>query len=225
MGKYLRIHNKDNVAIALKEIKKGDKILIDNEEIIVKNDISAGHKIAVRKIKKGQDIIKYGFPIGHALRDIYVGEHVHIHNLGTNLKGINQYSFYQKIEEIKYPKQDLTFKGFRRKHGKIGIRNELWIVPTVGCVNGPAFDIKERFLNEVEVEGIDGVHVFSHPYGCSQLGEDFLNTRRILADIVKHPNAGGVMVFGLGCENNYVSAFKEVLGDYDEDRVKFLVAQ
>lgn len=141
------------------------------------------------------------------------------------MSGISEYTFHQSLNEIVYGNRNLTFDGYRRKNGDVGIRNELWIVPTVGCVNGIAEIIIKRFKEEVNPEGIDAIEVFKHNYGCSQLGDDHENTRRILSDVVKHPNAGGVLVLGLGCENNYISAFQENLGEYDKERTKFLVTQ
>lgn len=227
MKEIIKINQKDNVVIALKDLKKGQKIQEDGKGITLLDDVARGHKIAIYNIKEGQDIIKYGHPIGHALSDIPEGAWVHSHNMKTNLSGILNYTYNKKhIEEKDIPKKrKLTFKGYRRENGTVGIRNELWIVPTVGCVNGIGERIIERFKEEVKPEGIDAVEIFKHSYGCSQLGDDHANTRTILMDIVKHPNAGGVLVLGLGCENNNIPAFKENLGEYDEDRVRFLVAQ
>ncbi|MDK2805889.1 MAG: altronate hydrolase [Thermoanaerobacterium sp.] len=226
MKDVIKINSSDNVAVALRNIKKGEEIVEDGKKITLLDDVPRGHKIAVGNIKEGQNVIKYGYPIGHALSDIPEGAWVHTHNMRTNLSGILKYIYNKKqIEESVYEKRNITFKGYRRKYGKVGIRNELWIVPTVGCVNGIGEMIIERFKREVKVEGIDDIKIFKHSYGCSQLGDDHINTRKILSDIVKHPNAGGVLVLGLGCENNNIPSFKESLGQYDEERVKFLIAQ
>ncbi|WP_434577904.1 UxaA family hydrolase [Thermoanaerobacterium thermosaccharolyticum] len=226
MKDVIKINSSDNVAVVLRNIKKGEEIVEDGTKITLLDDVPRGHKIALRNIKEGQNVIKYGYPIGHALSNISEGAWVHTHNMSTNLSGILKYTYNKRqIEESVYEKRSITFKGYRRKYGKVGIRNELWIVPTVGCVNGLGEKIINRFKDEVKIDGIDGIEIFKHSYGCSQLGDDHANTRTILMDIVKHPNAGGVLVLGLGCENNNIPAFKENIGEYDKDRVRFLVAQ
>lgn len=206
MKDFIKINDADNVAVALKDY----------------GAISAGHKFALVDIKKGENIIKYGYPIGHAIEDIKKGGLVDHNNIKTNLKGTLEYK-YSPVE-VPAPVEDkhLTFKGYKRKNGDIGIRNELWIVPTVGCVNGIANQLVEQFKEET---GFKNIVTFAHNYGCSQLGDDHENTRKILKDITLHPNAGGVLVLGLGCENNQPHPFMESLGDYDKDRIKLLVAQ
>lgn len=213
------------MAVCLDAATKGESVNIGNQEINLLNDIPVGHKVALRSIAENTDIIKYGAPIGHALADIKAGEHVHTHNLKTNLSGTLAYSFNQKLNEIRYTRCDLTFNGYRRSNGNSGIRNELWIVPTVGCVNGQAQQIIDLFKSEVHPENIDAIEVFKHNYGCSQLGDDHINTQKALAQLIRHPNAGGVLVLGLGCENNQISSLKTFIGEYDEKRIKFLVAQ
>lgn len=182
----------------------------DNVEVSLEN----GHKYALRDIKKGEKVIKYGFPIGIASEDIKKGEHVHSHNLKTALSGIENYTYNYK-EPIFKKNQPVKISAYVRKNGDIGIRNDIWIINTVGCVNNTARRISEK----------TGAFYFPHPYGCSQLGDDHLRTQKILKGLIKHPNAGGVLVLGLGCENNNIRELKKVLGDYDEDRVKFLNAQ
>lgn len=182
----------------------------DNVEVNVDN----GHKYAVRDIKRGENIIKYGQPIGHALADIKKGEHVHSHNLATNLSGKLTYE-YHPVQTPERTETDLTFMGYVRKNGDVGIRNDIWIVNTVGCVNKTAQIIARK----------TGAEYFSHPFGCSQLGGDMEITQKILAGMVHHPNCGGALVLGLGCENNNIEIFKNALGSYDEERVRFLNAQ
>jgi altronate hydrolase len=225
MKAFIKIHSSDNVVVALRDLEDGEIINIDEIEIQVQQKVDKGHKIAIKDIEKGENVIKYGYPIGHATQSIKVGEHIHTHNVKTNLKGVEEYSYNQKLNALDPLEGNLTFKGYRRADGSVGIRNELWIVPTVGCVNGIAEMIIKGLKAEVNVEGIDAIEVFKHNYGCSQLGDDHANTRTILADIVKHPNAGGVLVLGLGCENNTMDEFKKALGNYNSDRVKFLVTQ
>ena len=181
----------------------------------VEVNLTDGHKYALRDIAKGEDIIKYGNPIGHATCDIKKGEHVHTHNVKTNLKDQIEYVYEPEFSEIPPSKDMLTFKGYIRKNGEVGIRNEIWIINTVGCVNKIA----------AKLASMTGAHAFEHPFGCSQLGDDQTTTQLILKGLVNHPNAGGVLVLGLGCENNNIAEFKKVLGEYDEQRVRFLNVQ
>lgn len=210
MKQILQIHPADNVAV----------ILTDNNPVAPR-----GHKIALRNIAKGESVVKYGFPIGRAMQDIAEGEWVHSHNLATALGANEEYTYNPSRNTPAVKTEPLTINGYQRSNGEIGIRNELWIVPTVGCVNGQANAIVERLRQEVDLTGIDDVRAFTHNYGCSQLGQDHANTRAALAALVRHPNAGGVLVLGLGCENNQMNRFREEIGAVDADRVKFLVAQ
>lgn len=222
MNKTLKIDQKDNVMIALVDIKKGEVI----ENIEIKEDISVGHKIAIKDIEKDEQVIKYGSPIGSSIQLIKQGTQVHTHNVKTNLSDINNYLFDGcKVNENFTSLPDKEVKIYRRKNGTIGVRNELWIVPTVGCVNTIGKLIIKKFKEQVFTENINGIYMFGHNYGCSQMGDDHENTKISLQDITKHPNAGGVLVLGLGCENNQISNFKESLGDYDKDRIRFMVCQ
>lgn len=184
---------------------------LDNVDVNLVN----GHKYAVCDIKKGENIIKYGMPIGHATEDIKKGEHVHTHNVKTNLSGKMEYTYNPVNYPLEKTQTDLTFMGYIRENGDVGIRNDIWIVNTVGCVNKTAQRLAEK----------TGAKYFPHPFGCSQLGDDQTMTQTILKGMVNHPNAGGVLVLGLGCENNNIAIFKNVLGSWDENRVKFLNAQ
>ncbi len=184
---------------------------LDNVEV----NLEDGHKYALRDIKTGEDIIKYGNSIGHATCDIKKGEHVHTHNVKTNLSGNLEYTYAPTVDAYSPKESDATFMGYVRSNGEVGIRNEVWIVNTVGCVN----KIAERLA------AATGAHAFTHPFGCSQLSEDQLTTQKILAGMVNHPNAAGVLVLGLGCENNNIAVFKEHLGEYDPERVRFLNCQ
>jgi len=225
MGKFIKLNPEDNVAVCLEAAQQGQSVEIEGQQVVLIDDIPVGHKVALQNMLSGENVIKYGAPIGHAIADIQAGNHVHAHNLKTNLSGTITYSFNQKLNEIRYAKRDLTFNGYRRKNGDSGIRNEIWIVPTVGCVNGQAQQIIDRFRREVQPENVDAIEVFKHNYGCSQLGDDHVNTQKALAQIIRHPNAGGVLVLGLGCENNQIAHLKNFIGEYDADRIKFLVAQ
>ncbi|MGQ8335084.1 UxaA family hydrolase [Sunxiuqinia sp. A32] len=225
MNDFIQIANNDNVLVAIRTLKAGSTIELDGNSFQLKDEIPVAHKFALKKIEKGEEVVKYGAPIGVATATIEQGEHVHVHNTKTGLSGTSNYSFNQKLNTISHPNKSLTFNGFKRSNGKVGIRNELWIVPTVGCVNGQAEQIIKLFKQSHDADDIDGIEVFKHNYGCSQLGDDHSNTQKALAQLITHPNAGAVLVLGLGCENNQISDQKKLLGEYDEKRIKFLVAQ
>ncbi len=221
MNKTIIINENDNVAVALTNLSKGEVY----NDVTLLEDITQGHKFALKDFKKGENIIKYGYPIGRATSDIKKGEHVHEHNVETNLSGELEYKFGGDFKDNFKINSDQKVRVFKRKFNKYGIRNNLLIVPMVGCVNSMAELIKEKFVKEVDTSKIDDVIVTKHPFGCSQLGDDFENTVKTLQAIVKHPNNGGVLVFALGCENNQLDAFKATLGEYDTERVRFLKAQ
>ena len=225
MKEILKINEKDNVVVALKDLSKNEIIEVDNKKIEIKEEVKRGHKIAINNISINEDVIKYGYSIGHATKDIQFGEGVHTHNIKTNLDGIKDYTFNQKLSVGSADNKNITFQGYERENGNVGIRNELWIVPTVGCINGIADMILKEFEKATNPTGIDHLHVYKHNYGCSQLGDDHANTRTILGNVVKHPNAGGVLVVSLGCENNNIVDFKKSLCKFDEKRTKFLVLQ
>ena len=222
---YLQINKADTVVVCLRPIDKGETLEIGRQRITVRQDTPAGHKILLRDTAKGENIIKYGYPIGHAKENLEAGEWVNEHNIGTNLAGTLNYE-YKPVEEVLDIKDEhRTFKGYVRKNGEVGVRNEVWIVPTVGCVNGIAERLAKQLEQETRLEGIDAVHAWHHNYGCSQLGDDHENTRKILRDICLHPNAGAVLVLSLGCENNQPEDFMRLLGDYDADRIQLLITQ
>lgn len=222
----LKINPQDTVAVALHPMSKGETLLAGDREVTAKVDIPTGHKIALQNIAKGEKIIKYGCPIGFATEDIQEGEWVHTQNLKTTLGDLLDYQFNPHYPELPAVAKKRTFQGYLRKEGKPGIRNEVWIIPLVGCVNANSQIIVEEAKKKfAHLPNIDGFFALTHPHGCSQLGQDHENTRQVLIDLINQPNAGGVLVFGLGCENNYMAQFKEALGTWDEDRVKFLVAQ
>ena len=221
---YIRINPADSVVVALRAMKKDEVVEVGNIVVKLKEDVPAGHKILLKDTPAGKDILKYGYPIGHAAIDLEAGQWVNENNLKTNLKGTLSYEYHPVNEELSIPLEDKTFKGFVRKNGEVGIRNEVWIVPTVGCVNGIAERLAE-LMNKKRSEKSVKVHAWHHNYGCSQLSDDHENTRKILRDIVLHPNTGGVLVLSLGCENNQPEDFMAMLGDYDKERVRLMVTQ
>lgn len=222
---YIKINPADSVVVCLEDKKAGDIITVDNKTITLKQDIPAGHKVLINDIKQGENILKYGYPIGHAKQDLYAGEWINENNLKTNLAGTLQYAYNPVNDTLNIKNDNRTFKGFVRKNGEVGVRNEIWIVPTVGCVNGIAEKLVNMLRKETNGQGIDAIYAWHHNYGCSQLSGDHENTRKVLRDIVLHPNAGAVLVLGLGCENNQPEQFEKMLGEYDHDRIKFLVTQ
>ncbi len=223
--KYLKINPADNVAVAISALSSGEAITVDGMTITLNEDVPAGHKFALKDFAAGEDIIKYGYPIGHATKAQRKGDWMNEHNIKTNLAGLLEYSYRPVNADLDIPKKHLTFKGYRRKNGDVGVRNELWIIPTVGCVNGIINRLAEDLRRETGGKGVDAIMAYPHNYGCSQLGEDHENTKKILRDMVLHPNAGAVLVVGLGCENNQPDVFREFLGDFDPERVKFMVTQ
>ena len=225
--KYFKINSADNVVVCISDMKEGECIEVDGKTIRLLQDTPAGHKVLIADAGKDENIIKYGYPIGHATENLKAGTWVNEHNLATNLKGTLEYTYQPTTENNPFRNEELTFQGFLRENGEVGIRNGLWIVPTVGCVNGIAEQLAKRMQQELENTNtsITDIQAWHHNFGCSQLSEDHENTRKILRDIVLHPNTGGVLVLSLGCENNQPEDFMKMLGDYNPQRVRLLVTQ
>ena len=222
---YLQINKGDNVVVCLRPINAGEEIKIGNHAVQALRNTPAGHKILLCDTPKDKPIIKYGYPIGRAKENLKAGEWVNENNLQTNLSGTLKYEYHPAIKPLSIEQEDKSFKGFMRKNGEVGIRNEIWIVPTVGCVNGIADRLARQLEQETQLKGIDAIHAWHHNYGCSQLGDDHENTRKVLRDICLHPNAGAVLVLSLGCENNQPEDFMKMLGNYDRERIQLLVTQ
>ena len=223
MANVIRINEKDNVAVALTPVKAGECVSAGGMSVTALEDIPQGHKIALRDIAAGENVIKYGFPIGHALSDAKAGSWMHTHNVKTNLEGEIEYR-YEPAVPVLEPASPASFSGYLRKDGRAAIRNEIWIIPTVGCVNGIVKTLEKENADLV-TGSVDGIYAFTHPFGCSQTGGDHAQTRKLLAALVNHPNAGAVLVVSLGCENLTHEQFVKELGDYDPDRVKFMTCQ
>ena len=223
MTRVHRIHPADGVAVAIDIIRAGDSIDVCGARITARSGMPPGHKIALIDIPAGSNVIKYGHPIGAAAADIRAGEHVHTHNLKTSLREREVYSFVPR-QSAPEPIEPGFFNGFLRSGGGVGVRNEIWIVPTVGCVNSIG-EAAARAARGLTRGSVGGVYCFPHPYGCSQLGDDHENTKKILLGLIRHPNAGGALILGLGCENNGADGIRTALGDYDETRIKFLNCQ
>jgi altronate hydrolase len=226
----LKIHRLDNVAVALRTLVKGEH----SGETVAVGDIPAGHKIALQNLSKGDAVVKYGYPIGVATAEIQPGEHVHVQNMASALGGkLKERAFDGAQDGMRpngysaAPLSTASFDGYCRPDGSVGIRNEIWIINTVGCVNHAATRIAEQATKELVREGsaVEGVYTFNHPFGCSQLGDDLESTQRLLAGLARHPNAAAVLVLGLGCENNQVKLFKEHLASSDAERFRYFNAQ
>jgi len=227
----LRIHPADNVAVAVRTLPAGSEAAVGGQRVVLVEEVFAGHKFALHALARGEPLVKYGFPIGAATAAIAPGAWVHSHNLKTCLEGVLEYS-YEPISPQRSPSPEgrggqgvrPTFMGYRRHNGRVGTRNEVWILNTVACVNHAA----ERIAREGSAlfhGRIDGVYNYSHPYGCGQLGDDLRNTQRALAGLIRHPNAGGVLVLGLGCENNQMDALLRLAGNVEPERLRFFNSQ
>lgn len=219
--KLIRINETDNVAVAVDKIDQG----IEIDGITTLTEIPMGHKVALKDIKEDEDIIKYAQVIGVASKDIRIGEHVHSHNMHTKLSGEIEYSYDPVDCNDKKAENPYKLYGYKRANGKVGIRNELWLIPTVGCISSICKDIIQRFKDSHDPSDIDGVYTYAHQYGCSQMGDDQEDTIKILQNIACHPNAGGVLVVGLGCENNQLKPFIEGLKDIDQKRLRYFNCQ
>lgn len=222
MRDALKINGSDNVAVALTPLSRGQTVTIDGQTLVLADDIPAGHKLALGEIKAGERVIKYGYPIGEAKSDIARGSHVHVQNLRTLLSGELDYAYQPQKQPEASALPAVSFPGYPRPDGKVGVRNEIWILPTVGCVSNVAQALEKR-AQVLVGGGVEGVFAFPHPYGCSQMGEDQENSRAILADLASHPNAGGVLVLGLGCENSGIEEIRKRLAN--TDRIRFLKCQ
>ena len=224
MKEVIKIQANDNVAIALIDLRAGQTHRVSEEEVTLQEDISSGHKFALQDIEKGSQIFKYGCSIGVATEPIKKGAWIHTHNVKTGLGELLTYQYHPMMDAVGSEAVPTYFQGYVREGGKVGIRNEIWIIPTVGCVNDIARTLERLGKDDLTPE-VDEIVALTHPYGCSQLGDDQLNTQKILAGLVKHPNAAGILVLGLGCENNSIEEMKKQIGPYNEERVKFLVCQ
>jgi len=220
----LRLHLSDNVAVSLISLDAGTEVSIDGRSLLVQQNVPVGHKIALADLCVGAQVVKYGQPIGQATQAVAAGSWVHSHNMRTNLAGAVEYRYQPVAASTQAISAGRTFGGYRRSNGAVGTRNEVWVLNTVGCVNRSAARIA-RICSEQFGARIDGVHTFAHPYGCSQSGDDLEHTRRILAGLIGHPNAGGVLLLGLGCEDNQVDSLLQVAGDIDRARVRYFNSQ
>lgn len=229
MKDFLKINPVDNVVVAIQALSAGSTINVEGEEIVLLTDVPAGHKCALKDFAEGENVIKYGFPIGHTRHAVKKGSYMDHEDIQTNLAGTLDYSDVQLkgLTQQQPSGKQLTFEGYKRADGQVGIRNEVWVIPTVGCVNGIIKQIVEKTREAFvgKMGSVDGIYDFPHNYGCSQLSEDHENTKKILRDMVMHPNAGGILVVGLGCENNQPKVFEEFCKGYDKSRVKFMVCQ
>lgn len=220
----MRVSLNDQVAIALRPIEAGEALMVDDVGIVAITAIPAGHKIALSDIAAGDIVHRYGGPIGCATVAIAKGEHVHSHNLVTRLLAEEPYTYQPAGTSLPPVASPKSFQGYRRSDGSVGTRNQIWIIPTVGCVARTA----QRLAADAQLhlgDHIDGVLALAHPFGCSQLGDDLDATARILAALACHPNAGGVLLLGLGCEENQLMPLLERIPADRRERVRTLGAQ
>jgi altronate hydrolase len=224
MASALKIAPGDSVATLIDDAHAGEAVTLGDAVLTLAQDVARGHKVAVTALAPGEAVIKYGYPIGHATAAIRPGEHVHAHNLATALDATLDYRYAPAPAAALERAPAASFLGYRRADGRVATRNEIWVLPTVGCVARTAERIAARAAALVG-DAVDGVHAFTHPHGCSQLGQDLGGTRAILAALAAHPNAGGVLIVGLGCEENQVAALIEAIPAAARDRVRALTAQ
>ena len=226
----LRIHPDDNVVVTIRAVEAGQEIAVDGSSIRTLEAISSGHKIAIRDFEPGERVVKYGHVLGEASEAVARGAWIHTHNMRTLLSGEIEYVYEpdaatsERRSSGSAAEEVPTFMGYRRANGRVGTRNEVWVINTVGCVNRSAQRIA-RICNDRFARDIDGVHAFAHPFGCSQLGDDLQHTQRILAGLIRHPNAGGVLVLGLGCENNQMDDLLALAGEVDRSRIRYFNSQ
>ena len=220
----VRIHADDNVAVAIRPLSAGEEVEVTGARVVLRDDVPAGHKFALGHLDQGEPIVKYGFPIGALTQVAEPGSWIHSHNLRTQLEGMTGYTYSPSVPRESATGDVPTFEGYRRSDGKVGTRNEIWILNTVGCVNFVADGIAKN-AGALGAGHIDGVHAFGHPFGCSQLGDDLAHTQAVLAGLMRNPNAGGVLVLGLGCENNQMDALLARAGDVDRSRIRFFNSQ
>jgi len=227
MNSWVRLHDSDHVVIALQPLSRGQTLALENGiALTLADDVPKGHKVLTKPVRAGEHVLKFGYSIGVAKEDLQPGVWVHTHNLGTGLKGVLEYR-YEPAGASPLPDAAAVpahFQGYVRENGDVGIRNEIWIINTVGCINKTCETIARR-AEAMYGSRVDGVYHFAHPFGCSQLGDDLRHTQKLLAALVNHPNAAGVLVVGLGCENNQIDSFKAAIGDVNPARVKFMKSQ
>jgi altronate hydrolase len=223
LARAVRVRPTDDVAVAVDALEPGDVITVGDDTISIREAVPAGHKVALRSLGVGDVVHKYGWAIGRLTAAVEAGDWIHSHNLKTQLEGTLDYTF-EPTPRAEAPRVARTWEGFKRADGRVGTRNEVWVINTVGCVNWAAEKIA-RSANERFAGVIDGVHAFAHPYGYSQLGDDLGHTRQLLAGLMRHPNAGGVLVLGLGCENNQMDALLAEAGEVDRSRIRFFNTQ
>jgi len=218
------VDRRDHVATALRDIAAGELLDLHGTTIVARAAVPKGHKIATRAVSAGEAVLKYGWPIGRAVTDIAVGDHVHVHNVATRLEGVEDFAWNPARPEPRSEAEARTFDGYRRKNGRAGTRNEIWVLCTVGCVANTARRIAEKATQRFAGR-VDGVYAFPHPFGCSQLGDDLTHTRKLIAALASHPNAGGVLLLGLGCENNQLKALLDSAPEIDRDRLRSFTTQ
>lgn len=223
MKTFVVLDSDDNVGVAVQQLPEGTEIAAN---VILAEAIPAGHKFSLCDMDAGESVIKYGVPIGTATTRIPAGKWVHVHNVKTNLSDEDSFEYHPITTSLPKPDDTVSFMGYRRASGEFGIRNEVWIIPTVGCVNWLAERLAAKG-NSAKPQGVDRVVALTHPYGCSQLGQDHENVRTILCDLARHPNAAAIFFIGLGCENNVMADFRALVESHPDrcSHIAYMVAQ
>ena len=204
-----QVDPRDNVATALRDLAAGEQAL----GVAIAQPVKRGHKVALTAIAAGEPVLKFGFPIGRATNEIAPGDHVHSHNLATALEDSGEYLYHPQAHPAA-PRPEATFQGYRRADGRVGTRNEIWIIPTVGCVARTAQKIAERPRTATPVAS---TACTPSPIRSAARSSATISPARarVLAALAGHPNAGGVLIVGLGCESNQLKA---LLAEVDPDR-------
>lgn len=228
-AKALQIHAIDNVAVALCALERGVVVHGAFGTVTLADDVPQGHKMALSAIAAGMAVTKYGLPIGKARCAIAAGAHVHGHNLATALTGEVAYAAPAAVVAAAGVPSSRTWQGYVRADGRAATRNEVWILPSVGCVGLTAEQVAReanaRHAALIAAGRIDGVMAFAHPHGCSQLGDDLDGTRALLAGLAANPNAAGVLLLGLGCESNQLADLLAAIPQSVRGKVRVLSSQ
>ena len=197
------LHSDDNLCVAARHLELGEEISVGGESLRLAEPVRLGHKLAVRAIREGERVKKYGQTIGFATRDIAPGQWIHSHNL-TAGRFEREYEYATEIPPPPAPIEGRTFQGYRRAGGKAGTRNYIAVISSVNCSASVSKYISQRFDNSLlaKFPNVDGLLPLTHKGGCGlqYAGEDHQQLTRVLSGFATHPNVGAYLLVGLGCE-------------------------